>query len=115
LAAAAILGLAGREVLGLFGEEFTPGYPILMILALAQLVQAGVGPVTRLISLSGHQDRTILVFAVALVVAVVLVMILVPLFGIRGAAIATLLDTVLWVFWMRYLVIRRLNIRPTVF
>jgi O-antigen/teichoic acid export membrane protein len=115
LAAAVILGFAGREVLGLFGEEFTPGYPILMILALAQLVQASVGPVTRLISLSGHQDQTILVFAVALIVAVALVIILVPLFGIRGAAIATLLDTALWVFWMRYLVIRRLNIRPTIF
>ncbi len=115
LAAIVVLGLAGREALGLFGDEFTLGYPILMILAFTQLVQAGAGPVTRLISLSGHQNRSVMVFGVAILVAIVLVAILVPLFGMRGAAVATLLDTVLWVSWMRYLVVRRLDIRPSIF
>ncbi len=113
LAAIAVLGFAGSELLGLFGEEFIPGYWILMILALTQLVQAAAGPTTRLISLSGHQNRSVFVFAVAIVVAIILVLILVPLFGARGAAVATLLDTILWVGWMRYLVVRHLDIRPS--
>jgi O-antigen/teichoic acid export membrane protein len=115
LAAIIILGFAGREVLGIFGEEFTQGYLILMILAFAQLVQAGVGPTIRLISLSGHQNQSVLVFSVAIIVAIILIAILVPLFGVRGAAMATLLDTILWVAWMRYLVVRRLDIRPSIF
>jgi O-antigen/teichoic acid export membrane protein len=115
LAAIIILGFAGREVLGIFGEEFTQGYLILMILALAQLVQAGAGPTIRLISLSGHQNQSVLVFSVAIIVAIILITILVPLFGVRGAAMATLLDTLLWVAWMRYLVVRRLDIRPSIF
>ncbi len=115
LAAIIMLGFAGREVLGIFGEEFTQGYLILMILAFAQLVQAGVGPTVRLISLSGHQNQSVLVFGVAIIVAIILIAILVPLFGVRGAAMATLLDTILWVTWMRYLVVRRLNIRPSIF
>jgi O-antigen/teichoic acid export membrane protein len=115
LAAIIILGFAGREVLSIFGEEFTQGYLILMILAFAQLVQAGVGPTIRLISLSGHQNQSMLVFGVAIIVAIILIAILVPLFGVRGAAMATLLDTILWVAWMRYLVVRRLDIRPSIF
>jgi len=115
LAAIAVLGLAGSEILSIFGDEFTLGYSILMILAVAQLIQAGAGPITRLISLSGHQNRSVMVFGVAIIVAVVLVAILVPLFGARGAALATLLDTVLWVSWMRFLVVRHLDIRPSAF
>jgi len=95
LAALVVLGLAGSKILGLFGEEFTPGYSVLMILASAQLVQAAAGPVTRLGSLSGHQNRTVMVFIVAIIVALVLVTILVPLFGAHGAALAALLDTIL--------------------
>jgi len=83
--------------------------------AFTQLVQAGAGPVTRLISLSGHQNQSVMVFGVAILVAIALVTILVPLYGTRGAAVATLLDTVLWVSWMRYLVVRRLDIRPSIF
>jgi len=115
LAAVAILGLAGPEILGLFGDEFSQGYPMLLILSIALLFQAGAGPTTRLISLSGHQNHCVLIFAVAIVVAIILVAILVPLYGVRGAAIATLLDTIFWVLWVRHLVVRRLNIRPSIF
>jgi len=114
VAAIIVLALAGRRILGLFGDEFVAGYPVLLVLAGAQLAQAAGGTVTRLISMSGHQDRSLYVFGVATIVALVLVAVLVPRYGLFGAAVAVLLDTILWVAWMRGLVIRYLSIRPSI-
>jgi len=44
----------------------------------------------------------------------ILVAVLVPRYGLFGAAVAVLLDTILWVAWMRGLVIRYLSIRPSI-
>ena len=74
-----------------------------------------MGPVTRLLSVSGHQDRLLVVFVTALLGLVALLVVLVPLFGLPGAAAAVLIDTLFWVLWMRRLVIRFLGIRPRLF
>jgi len=113
--AVVMFGIAGKYFLGLFGPEFVDGYRLLIILAFAQLVQAAVGPVARLMSVSGHQDRCLVVFVVALLALVLLVATLVPLFGATGAAIAALIDMTIWALWMRYLVVRHLDIRPRIF
>jgi len=110
-----MFGITGKFLLGLFGPEFVQGYVLLLILAVAQLVQAAVGPVARLMSISGHQDRCLVVFVTALLILVLLVAVLVPLFGATGAAIAALMDMMIWALWMRYLVVRHLDIRPTIF
>jgi len=107
--------IVGKFLLGLFGEEFIAGYTLLIILAVAQLVQAAVGPVARLMSVSGHQDRCLVVFVTALLILAALVAVLVPLFGATGAAIAALIDMTIWALWMRFLVVRHLDIRPTIF
>jgi O-antigen/teichoic acid export membrane protein len=115
VSAVLMFGITGKFLLGLFGEEFVQGYMLLIILAVAQLVQAAVGPVARLMSVSGHQDRCLVVFVVALLVLVALVAVLVPLFGATGAAIAAFIDMTIWALWMRYLVVRHLDIRPRIF
>jgi O-antigen/teichoic acid export membrane protein len=113
VAALVVLGIAGRWILGIFGDEFVIGYNVLMILAAAQLARAGGGTVIRLITMSGHQDKSLYVFGVAAIVAICLVAILVPPFGLIGAAVAVVLNTLLWVVWVRYLVVRYMNIRPS--
>jgi O-antigen/teichoic acid export membrane protein len=109
-----ILVVAGRRILSIFGDEFVDGYPVLIVLASAQLAQAAGGTVTRLISMSGHQDRSLYVFGVATLVAFGLVAVLVPRYGLIGAAVAVLIDTAFWVAWMRRLAIRYLSIRPSI-
>jgi O-antigen/teichoic acid export membrane protein len=115
VAALIVLAVTGRWVLGIFGEEFVVGYPILMLLASAQLVQAVGGTVIRLITMSGHQDSSLIVFGVATLVALGLVAVLVPSYGLTGAAVAVVLNTLLWVAWTRHLVVRYLNIHPSIF
>jgi len=114
VAAILVMVLAGRWILGIFGPEFVAGYPLLLMLATAQLAQAAGGTVTRLITMSGHQDKSLYVFGFATIIALVLVAALVPRYGLIGAATAVLIDTVVWVAWMRRLVIRYLAIRPSI-
>jgi O-antigen/teichoic acid export membrane protein len=105
----------GEEVLRLFGDAFVGGYAALVILSLSQLVIAAVGPVDVLLSITGHQDRCLRVFTLSLVSAVILNLMLVPIWGINGAAIAVFLVVVLWTTWLYYIVVRHLGIRPSIF
>jgi O-antigen/teichoic acid export membrane protein len=105
----------GRFMLGLFGEEFVVGHGTMMILAAAQLVRSAAGPVMSLMSVTGHQDSCLIVFASALVAAVILVFALVPFFGIQGAAMTVFFVTLGWSVWLHRLVVSHLGIRPSIF
>jgi O-antigen/teichoic acid export membrane protein len=115
LAAVAGFAVLGRMVLGLFGAEFVAGYEIMMILVFAQLVRASAGPVISLLSVTGHQDRCLVVFGSALVASVVLIFVLVPMFGIHGAAVSVLLVTLGWSIWLHRLVVLHLGVQPSIF
>jgi O-antigen/teichoic acid export membrane protein len=115
LAAAILLALAGRPILALFGPEFVAGYAALVILALAQLAQAAVGPVTRLMMLTGHQDRALLASLGALLLLLPLLAVLAPRYGATGVAVAAFIDLAVWSWWMRWLVVRSLDVRPSIF
>ena len=97
-----------------FGEEFQSGYAALVLLALAQLAQAAVGPVTALLTVTGHQRRCLPAFASALAVVVFLIALLAPRFGIEGAAVSVLAVTVGWSAWLHKLARdHHLGIRPS--
>ena len=107
-----ILVVFGKSILGLFGEEFVSGYVVTLILASAQLFVAGAGPVTRLLTISGHQDQCVIVFLASLVVVSVLMMVLVPLYGAEGAACAAAATIVLWSLSLRWVVKQKLGVYP---
>jgi len=115
VAAVIFLFFAGKPVLGIFGPEFVAGFPALIILASSQLVLAAFGPITRLLSVTGHQDRLLPVFGTALIMLVILAFFLVPIFGVVGAALAVLIDTLMWSAWMRLIVVKKLGVRPSPF
>jgi len=115
LMAVLVLALMGEHILALFGEEFVGGYGSLMIVALALLLRAAIGPVGSLLYITGHQDSFIIVYTCALVASVVLNFLLVPRFGINGAAMAMLLVTGFWTVWLRILVMRLIGIQPSIF
>src|SRR5207249_2035086 len=89
LAATAVLLLFGRPILGLFGAQFTDGYHLMFILSAGLLARAAIGPIERLLNMLGEQRVCALVYAGAFVINIGLCIILIPLFGTAGAAIAT--------------------------
>ena len=110
LTAVVFLILFGRWVLSFFGAEFTQGYKIMILLALSQLAHAAVGPVTRLLAISGHQKQSMYASAAALILWFGLTAILMPLYGIVGVAVAVFVALTAWAVMLRQLVIWCLRI-----
>jgi O-antigen/teichoic acid export membrane protein len=91
LPAVMLLLLLSEEVLHLFGPAFVAGKTALIILALAQLVDASTGTATFMLTMSGRLKLMVFNTGIALVLNVALNALLVPRFGIDGAAAATFL------------------------
>lgn len=110
LAAVAFLILFGEWVLSLFGPEFVHGHALMILLALAQLAHAAVGPVTRLLAISGHQNYSMYTSGAALVLWFGLTAILMPVYGIMGVAVAVFVALTAWAGVLHRLVVRYMRI-----
>lgn len=83
------------RIMELFGPDFVSGGPVLAILALGQAAYSVTGPKSILLVMSGSENlRLRLIFLVA-IVNLVLSLLLIPRWGIVGAATATALA---WLF-----------------
>lgn len=79
----------GDILLGLFGAAFTSGYPLMMVLLAGILAKALVGPGEVLLNMAGRQSLCVAIYATVLLFAIMLNIILVPKFGLYGAAAST--------------------------
>lgn len=80
---------AGYPVLASFGDGFTDAYPLMFILAAGILTKASMGPSELILNMLGHQRASALSMATAAVLSVALNLLLIPIWGVTGAAIAT--------------------------
>jgi len=81
--------LLARDIMAVFGEEFVWGWPVIIVVAAAQLFSSSVGPAARVLAMTGHQRIVMVATLGSTAAAVVLNLLLVPAFGIFGAAVAT--------------------------
>lgn len=89
LAAIVLMLILGKPMLWLFGPKFVEGYPLMWILAGGLLTRAAVGPVESLLNMLGEQKACALVYAAACGTSLTLCLVLIPRFGLTGAAAAT--------------------------
>lgn len=73
----------------LFGEQFKSGANLLRIFALGQFVNVVTGCVGYLLSMSGHERDLRNVFFISGPMAIILALVLTPLYGVTGASVAT--------------------------
>lgn len=85
-----ILLLFAVPVMRLYGPDFTVASTALILLALGQLVSAGTGPVGQIVLMSGHSCVALINTSIALAISVSLCFIMIPRYGIVGAALAQL-------------------------
>jgi O-antigen/teichoic acid export membrane protein len=84
-----LTALLAKDIMAVFGDEFVWGWPVIVVVAAAQLFSSSVGPTARVLAMTGHQ-RIVMVAALgSIVAAAALNLLLVPAFGIFGAAVAT--------------------------
>lgn len=107
--------LGGHFVLSIFGENFTQAYTVLITLTLGHAIAAVLGPVTVLLNVTGNQTVTAKVLTMAVVLGVVLNVLLIPFYGMEGAAIAMALTTIFWAFSLRGYVKRILSVETCLF
>ncbi|ENN87605.1 O-antigen flippase [Rhizobium freirei PRF 81] len=79
---------AGQLLLSLFGSAFTEGQIVMAILLGGILAKALVGPAEVLLTMADKQMICVYLYAVALIANIGLNVLLIPHFGIEGAAMA---------------------------
>ena len=94
LAMVCLLLIFGKPLLMLFGANFADGYPLLFILSAGLLVRASIGPAETLLTMAGQQGISAVVYTATFVLSVTLNVVLIPRFGLTGAASATALALV---------------------
>ncbi len=101
---------AGQFVLGIFGPEFKSGYTVLIILGASHLPVAAVGPATRMLGVTGFQNEGLRASVFALALWCLIAPLLVPRFGIVGAATAAFISLTAWSAALWFYVRRCLSI-----
>jgi O-antigen/teichoic acid export membrane protein len=115
LAMGAVVLLLGAPMLELFGPGFEAGYPLLFVLVAGVLARAAVGPAESLLTMSGHQKACAAVYAGTLAINIALNIVLIPAFGLWGAAVATAVAVVFEAAALSFTVWRKLGIVMIIF
>jgi O-antigen/teichoic acid export membrane protein len=94
-------------ILGLFGPGFSSAAGLLRLLAIGQAINVVTGSVSFLLNMTGHERVSRNIAVTCNAVGLVLIVLLVPLFGVWGAATALFLVLVcqnliaLYVVWLK--------------
>ena len=99
----------GNIFLALYPSDFLAARATLTILSVGQLINAATGTVAMLLNMTGHERDTALAVGVSAVLNIGLNVLLIPRFGLEGAAAATALGTLVWNVLLSYFVYRRLG------
>lgn len=83
-------------LLGIFGQEFVAGTSTLVILASGQVFGAFSGATIHILNMTGYEKISRNILISTAIINLILNYILVPRYGIIGAAIATSISTILW-------------------
>ena len=82
-----VMALTAETLLSLFGEEYTAGARVVVILSLTMLVATGCGMVDMVLIMAGRTSWNLANVLVAFTVNLVLDLLFIPAYGIIGAAI----------------------------
>ena len=103
----------GEWILQFFGPEFTRAATVLVILSLGQLFSAAMGSLNLLLQMTRHPGEAAKATMTGILVNIGLICILVPFFGMEGAAIAVTAGLIARSVMMALAVRRRLGLSTT--
>jgi O-antigen/teichoic acid export membrane protein len=90
-----VTALLAQDIMTVFGPKFVSGWPVIVIIGAAQLFNTSVGPTGRVLAMTGHQRIIMYTTLGSAVAAAALDWLLIPAFGVFGAAAATAAAVVL--------------------
>lgn len=110
LAAAIVLLASGGLLLRLFGPGFEAGYPAFAVLVVSLLLRAATGPAEYILNMTGEQRACARIYMLVALANLVANVVLIPVLGILGAALATGGATVMANAWLVVEARRRLGV-----
>ena len=87
-----IIIIFGEFLLNIFGEDFIMGYNALIFLVVGQFFNAVCGPTGNLMNMTGLQSNYMKIVLISSILNIILNYILIPVYGIEGAAFATMIS-----------------------
>jgi O-antigen/teichoic acid export membrane protein len=108
---AAVFVLFGPWLLSFFGPEFVSGSRTLTILSVSQLLHVTIGSAVPLLVMTGHERPAAMAVASGAFLNLFLNWLLIPLWGMEGAALASGTSIVLSTLILSAIVSQRLGIR----
>ncbi len=115
LIASLAIYLLGEPILWLYGPAFTAGYPVMLILLTGMLIRAATGPVEFMLNMTEHQVSTAWVLGITIVLNLTLNSILIPAYGMLGAASGTVASIAFSSLVLYFLVRRKLGVNAFIF
>ena len=107
------LYLLSPFILGLFGEEFVAGQTTFLILLVSRLIGIGFGSVGLILAMTGREREAVVWLWFGACLNVVLNYLLIPNYGMEGAAIATLISALIWKLNLVRVVLTQVGLDPT--
>lgn len=98
-----------KQVLAFFGEEFTVGYLALIYLCTSKFISSISGSVGYIMQMTDQQKTYQNIILIAFFINVVLSFILIPKYGINGAALAGSLAIVFWNITLVFVIKKKLG------
>jgi O-antigen/teichoic acid export membrane protein len=86
-----LMMLLPAQLLSIFGKSFVGGAPALRVLAFVSLVNAGTGMCGAVLEMTGHTTLKLINAIIRLALSLTLNILLIPRWGIVGAAVAVLI------------------------
>jgi len=116
LAAASCIVLAlfvlAEPLLAWFGPGYEAGVPALRILLIGQVIVASAGSQLYVMTMTGHERNAAVLLVSCAMVNAAASAVLIGLFGLTGAAVATAATLIVWNLAMALSLWRRLNLLP---
>jgi O-antigen/teichoic acid export membrane protein len=106
--------LFGGWIMELFGPRFSEGYVALLILTLGQMVNALAGAVGFFMTMTGNEKVMAWIAGCCATLNLMFNFILIPPFGIEGAAASTACTVVIWNVGLAVYIYRRFGIHVSV-
>lgn len=105
----------GEEIICLFGREFREGVVVFKILTVAHFIKILAGPVLMISIMTGYQKVALKVIATGALIHVMLNAILIPYWGMMGAAVSASISNIFWCTLLSYLLCKKLGFNLTAF
>lgn len=115
LGAFAVFALFGDRVLAIFGDAYTGGWGVLLLLSFGLLFDAGTGSSRTTMMMTGHERAYVTIAGGATVLGLVAQVAIIPTFGLLGAAAVNMTVRIVTQLAIGWYCVARIGLDPTIF